>query len=153
MFYQGSQELLPYFCLDHLYFLRLRGEKGETLKFIYLFYLRIITLQYCDGFCHTSICISYRYTCVPFLLNLPPTFLPTPFLQVVTKHWLWVPCIIHQTPTDHLFTYHNVYISMLFSQIIPASPSLTDSRNLFFVCVSFSALHIGSYIGSSVPSF
>ena len=80
------------------------GRKGGNfLKFIYLFYLRIITLQYCDGFCHTSIWISYRHTCVPSLLNLPATFLPTPSLQVVTKHWLWVPCIILQTPTGYLF--------------------------------------------------
>ena len=34
---------------------------------------RIIALQYCVGFCHTSALVSCRYTCVSSLLNLPPT--------------------------------------------------------------------------------
>ena len=50
---------------------------------------RINTLQYCDGFCHTSISIIHRYTSVPSILT-PPS------LQVVTEQ-LWVPCVIHQT--------------------------------------------------------
>ena len=130
------------------------GRKGGNfLKFIYLFYLRMITLQYCDGFCHTSIWISYRHTCVTSLLNLPPTFLPTPSLQVVTSTGFGFPVSYIKLPLAIFFTYCNIYISMLFSQIIPASPSLTDSKNLFCVCVSFAALHIGSYIESSVPSF
>ena len=34
--------------------------------------------------------------------ELPPTFLSNPSLQVVTDHWLWVPCFMHQTGTDCL---------------------------------------------------
>ena len=34
------------------------------------------------------------------------------------------------------FTYDNVYVSMLFSQIIPLSPSPTESKSLFFMSVS-----------------
>ena len=36
---------------------------------------------------------------------------------------LWVPCFMHRTHTGHFFTYVNVYVSVLFSQIIPPSPS------------------------------
>ena len=51
------------------------------LLFVYLFLLpsslfkhwRIISLQYCVGFCHRSTWISHRYTYVPCLLNLPST--------------------------------------------------------------------------------
>ena len=46
----------------------------STLKKFYLFNWRIITLQYCDGFCHTSTWISHR--CPP-ILNPPPTSLLT----------------------------------------------------------------------------
>ena len=34
------------------------------LKFIY-FNWRIITLQHCDDFCHTSVWIGHRYACAP----------------------------------------------------------------------------------------
>ena len=48
------------------------------------------------------------------------------------------------------FTYGNLHVSVLFSQIIPPSPSPTESKSLFFTSVSpFVALHVGSL----VPSF
>ena len=34
------------------------------------------------------------------------------------------------------FTYDNIHVSMLFSQIIPPSPSLAQSISLFFISVS-----------------
>ena len=41
--------------------------------FLILFFnWRIIALQYCVSFCHTSALISHRYTYVPSLQNLPP---------------------------------------------------------------------------------
>ena len=44
----------------------------------FIFNWRIIALQYCIGFCHTSTWISHRYTYVPSLLNLSPTSHPFP---------------------------------------------------------------------------
>ena len=41
-------------------------------KNVFIFNWRIITLQYCVGFFHTSIWIIHRYTYVHPLLNLPP---------------------------------------------------------------------------------
>ena len=55
---------------SHLHpILNLRLENGthflkNIYKFIY-FNWRLITLQYCDGFCHTLTWISHRCTCVP----------------------------------------------------------------------------------------
>ena len=48
------------------------------LKFSFIFNWRIVTLQYGDGFYHTSTWIGHRHTHVPSLLNLPPTSLPIP---------------------------------------------------------------------------
>ena len=36
-------------------------------SFLFIFNWRIIALQYCVGFCHTSMCISHGYTYVHFL--------------------------------------------------------------------------------------
>ena len=47
-----------------------------SLKFYCIFNWRIITLQYCVGFCQTSTWISYRYIYGPFLLNVPPWWGP-----------------------------------------------------------------------------
>ena len=38
----------------------------------------IIVSQCCVGFCCTMKGISYIYTCIPFLLDLPPTTTPRP---------------------------------------------------------------------------
>ena len=47
--------------------------------FLYLiFNWRIVTLQCCVGFCHTTRQISHKYTYVPSLFNLPPTPDPIP---------------------------------------------------------------------------
>ena len=78
----------------------------------------IITSQYCDGFCHTSAWTGHRYTCVPSLLNAPPTSLPTSSLQVVKSSGFGFPASYINLPLAFYFTYGNVHVSMLFSQII-----------------------------------
>ena len=40
------------------------------------------------------------------------------------------------------FTYDNIHVSVLFSQIIPPSPSPTESKSLFFTSVSLLLSHI-----------
>ena len=48
------------------------------LKFIYLIW-RLITLQYCSGFCHTLTWISHGFTCVPHSepsSHIPPHPIP-----------------------------------------------------------------------------
>ena len=52
-------------------------HRHHFFSFIF-FYWRTITLQYYNGFCHTSTWIGHRYTYVPSLLNSPPTSLPIP---------------------------------------------------------------------------
>ena len=41
--------------------------------FFLIFGWRIMVLQRCVGFCHTTMWISRKYTYIPSLLNLPPT--------------------------------------------------------------------------------
>ena len=53
-------------------------------SFIYVSW-RLITLQYCSGFCHTLTWISHGFTCVPHP-HPPPTSLPIPSLWVFPVH-------------------------------------------------------------------
>ena len=99
-----------------------------------LFKLEDNYLQYCNGFCLTLIWIRHRANICP--LHPVPTSLLNPSLQVFTEHELWLPSVIHQSPNDYHLTYGNKYVSMLFSQIIPPTPSPTESKTLFFMPVS-----------------
>ena len=59
---------------------------------------RIMTLQYCSGFCHTLIWISHGFTCVPH--SEPPS--PTS-LWVIPVHQPWAACLMHWTWIVDLF--------------------------------------------------
>ena len=63
-------------------------------------------------------------TVSPLILNPLPISLPTLFLWVVPEHQLWVPASCIELTLVVGFTYDNVYISVLFSQIIPPLPPL-----------------------------
>jgi len=105
--------------------------------FIYLFYFnwRLITLQYCIGFAthqHESTTGVHVFP----ILNLPPP--PSPYhasgSSQCTSHKHPVSCI---TPGLVIrFTYDIIHVSMPFSQIIPPSPSPTESKRLFYTSVS-----------------
>ena len=47
------------------------------------------------------------------------------------------------------FTYGNIHVSMLFSQIIPSSPSPRVQKSVLYIYVFFAVSHIGP----SLPSF
>ena len=95
---------------------------------------RLITLQYCSGFCHTLTWISHGFTCVPHPDPPPPTSLPTPSLWVFPVHqpWALVSCI--QPGLVICFILDGILVSMLFSQNITPLPSPTESKSLF--CMS-----------------
>ena len=63
----------------------------------------------------------YIYPHIPSLLSLPPT-LPIPLLQIVTKHQVDLPVLRGCFPLVIHFTFGSVYMSVLLSHFIPASP-------------------------------
>ena len=80
----------------------------------------LITLQYCSGFaihCHESAMCIYVF---PILKPAPPSF-PIPSLRVIPVHQLRAPSCI-KPGLAICFTYDNIHVSVLFSQIIPPSP-------------------------------
>ena len=76
---------------------------SHRFKNLFIFNGRIISLQYCVDFCHTSTWISHRYTYVPSRLNLPPTSHPHLTPLGCCRAQVWVPWAIQQIPNGCLF--------------------------------------------------
>ena len=103
-------------------------------KCIY-FNWRLTTLQYCIGFAIHQHKSATGIHVIP-ILNAPPTSLPVPSLWVTQ-------CTSPKHPVSCIkpglvirFIYDIIHVSMPFSQIIPPSPSPTESKRLFYTYVS-----------------
>ena len=118
-------------------------EHSFFFKFIY-FNWKLITLQYCIGFAihqHESVT---GIDVFPILNPLPP---PSPYHPFGSsqgtspKHP--VSCI--KPGLEIHFIYDIIHVSMPFSQIIPPSPSPTESKSLFYTSVSLLLSRIKGY--------
>ena len=110
--------------------------------FFLLFFF--LTLQYCIGFAiyqHEST----RGIHVFLILNPPPSSLPVPSLWVVPVHQPQASSIVHWTWTGDSFHiwYYTCFNAIL--QIIPPSPSPTESKRLFYTSVSLLLSRIQGY--------
>ena len=110
-------------------------------RFIY-FNWRLITLQYCIGFAihqHVSTTGIHVFS----ILNPPPSlYHPSGSSQCTSpKH----PVSFIEPGLVIRFTYDITHVSMPFSQIIPPSPSPTESKRLFYTSMSLSMSHIQGY--------
>ena len=110
-----------------------------------LFNWSIITLQYCDCFLpyisNESVMGIHVF---PHLeLPLPPSSPPYPSgLSQSTSFGYPASCI--ELTLVISFTYGNIHVSMLFSQIIPPSPFPRVQKSGFHISVSFAAPQVGS---------
>ena len=117
--------------------------------FFFLISWRLITLQYCSGFCHTLTWISLGYTCIPH--PNPPSHLP---LHPIPLGLPSAPgpstCLMHPTWAGDLF---HLRLYICFNAVLLKHPALAFShrvqKSVLYICVSFSVL----YIGLSLPSF
>ena len=105
--------------------LRVLSKKMNILvvnNFLFFFFFfiswRLITLQYCSGFCHTLKWISHGFTCVPYpdpLSHLPLHPIPLGHPSAPSPST----CLMHPTWAGDLFHPDNIHVSMLFSWNIP----------------------------------
>ena len=104
--------------------------------FIFNFFFYFTILYW---FRHTSTWIRHRCTRVP---NPEPPSHPSGSSQCTSpKHP--APCIEPRLVIH--FLYDIIHVSMPFCQIIPPSPSPTESKRLFYTSVSLLLSHIQGY--------
>ena len=109
-------------------------------KFIY-FNWRLITLQYCIGFA------IHQHESSMGVHSVPHPEPPSPYHPSGSSQ-----CTSPKHPVSGIkpgwaihFTYDIIHVSMPFSQIIPPSPSPTESKRLFYTSVSLLLSHIQCY--------
>ena len=98
-----SKMNLPYVYICTPLFLFFLFFYVTSMLFIFLISWRLITLQYCSGFCHTLTWISLGYTCIPHpdpTSHLPlhpiPLGLPSaPGLSTCLMHPNWAGDLFH----------------------------------------------------------
>ena len=145
---QGSNSGLPHcrwilYHLSHQRSPRILEWVAYPIQSIAIFFPRllflfiyfdwwIITLQYCDFFLpYINMNWPQVYMCPPpSWTPLPPHPHPSGLSQS-TSFGCPTSCI--ELALVIYFTYSNVHVSVLFSQIIPPWPSPTESKSLFFM--------------------
>ena len=120
---RGSRKKRLSFFLFQFYF----------IFFIFIFALFYFTILY--WFCHTLTWIHHECTSSQSWTPLPP---PTPYHlpgsspRTSPKHP--VSCIEHRLAIR--FLHDSIHVSVPFSQIIPHSPSFSESKSPFYTSVS-----------------
>ena len=98
-------------------------------------------------FCHTSTLIRHGHTRVPH--PEPPSHLLPRTIQVIPVHQPQGSCI--EPGLAIRFLYDIIQVSVSFPQIIPPSPSPTESKRLFYTSVSLLLSLIEGYHYHATP--
>ena len=112
---------------------------GKTwyIFFFKYFYWSIIALKWCVSFCCITKWISYTFTYIPISLpscvSLPPSLSHPSRWTQSTKPDLPVLCGCF--PLAIYFTFGSVYVSMLLSHFVPASPSPSPCPQVHSLCL------------------
>ena len=118
-------------------------------SFIYISW-RLITLQYCSGFCHTLIWISHGFTCVPHpepSSHLPPHPIPLGHPSAPTPSTL-----SHASKLDGQFISHMIiYMFQCYSHrsshlcLLPQSPKVCSIHLCLFFCLAYYCYHLSKF--------
>ena len=114
----------------------------------FFFNWRLITLQYCSGFCHTLTWISHGCTCVPH--PEPPAYLPPYPIPLGHPSVPALSILSHASNLDWRSISHMVIYMFQCYSLKLSHPRLLpqESKSLFFTSVYLAVLLIGSFLGN-----
>ena len=112
----------------------------QAAVFFYFFNWRITTLQYCDGFCHTSIWIGHGDTCVSPHPE-PPSHLP-PHPMAPDGHRAWVLGALRHASNSHRLSvlqmvacmFQGYSLTSSHPRLLPLSPRVCSLRLRLLYC-------------------
>ena len=112
---------------------RVSSPYSFFFSFIFISW-RLITLQYCSGFCHTLTCISHGFTCVPHpnprsCLPCHPIPLGLPSAPALST------CLMHPTLIVYLFQCYSLRTS--HPRLLPQSPKVCSVHLCLFFCFEY----------------
>ena len=112
------------------------------ISFFLLFILRLITLQYCSGFCHTLTWISHGFTHV--LHSEPPSQLPPHPIPLGHPSAPALSTLSHASNLDWQFISHMIiYMFQCYSlrsshpRLLPQSPKDCSIHLCLFCCLTY----------------
>ena len=118
----------------HLPTLLFQHMTSQIFFLIFIFTLFYFTILY--WFCHTLTWIHHGCTCVP--KHEPLTHLPPHNISLGHHHAPAPSMLYPASDIDWRFdSYMTVHVTMPFPQIIPPSPSPSESKSLLYTSVSF----------------
>ena len=132
---------LSLLCNMAPYFQRVHYGKGSRgTSFIY-FYWRLITLQYCGGFCHTFTWISHGCTCVPH--PELPSHIPSHSIRQGHPSTPALSTVSHASNLDWRPISHIIYMFQCYSlkssppHLLPKSPKDCSLHLCLFFCLAY----------------
>ena len=110
-------------------------------KFIY-FNCRLITLQYCSGFCHTLTWISHGCTCVPH--PEPPSHIPHHPIPEGPPSGLAQSTLSHVSSLDWrsvsvilIYMFQCSSLKSSHRRLLPESPKVCSLHLCLFCCLTY----------------
>ena len=109
--------------------------------FVFIFNWRLVTLQYCIGFCHTLTWISHRCTCVPHFeppSHLPPHPIPLGHPSAPALSTLSHASNLDWRSVSHMIIYiFQCYCKSSHPRLPPLSPKDCSIHLCLFCCLTY----------------